>query len=814
MNRVYLNRNWLFQEEFKDEYISSAISDGQVVNVPHTVKETAFNYFDEHEYQMISCYQKNITYDDAWQGKNLYLVFEAVAHKADVYINGEHIKCHENGYNAFSIDVTKLLTAGDNLVTVKCDSNETLNQPPFGYVVDYMTFGGIYRDVYLEIKDPVHIINCFYKPTPLTALTAKKKRAEIATMNVAAHLACEYKLSEEAKDLVKSNALIVKQYLDDKPILELPLDSSLKSVAPLSEVKLWDIESPKLYKVKTELVYNGNVVDTNEETIGFRDIAFKSDGFYLNGRKVLIRGLNRHQSYPYVGYAMPESIQRDDAKILKYELGVNTVRTSHYSQSHYFMNECDKLGLLVVTEFPGWQHIGDDNWKRIACKNVKEMIKEFRNHPSIILWGVRINESGDDEEFYKKTNSIAHHYDPTRPTGGTKAGTKMQTFEDVYAYNDFLHNGSNEGCHKKKDVVPKEQSDIPYLVTEYNGHMYPTKNYDTEEHRRDHMLRHAKVMNDVAATEGLSGAIGWCMFDYNTHKDFGSGDRICYHGVCDMFRNPKLAANVYSSESDDIDVLELASTMDVGEHPECNRGKTYILSNMDSVKMYKNNKLLREYTSKDSEFTNLKHGPILMDTFVSLDDMMEGEGYSKEQAKAVADLLNWAALNGWGNLLQFKVVKMAAPLLLKYHMDPGAAVGLFQKYVGDWGGESAEYKLEGYKNGKLVKTQTIGTVKKVSLETKVSSTLLVEDITYDVAAVRIRAIDQYNNLVPFFTEAVTVSVKGPIEIIGPKLIPLRGGMCGLYVKTTGKGGKAEITLKAENVAKEVTIPLEVVVKNK
>ncbi|MCR4611002.1 MAG: glycoside hydrolase family 2 protein [Lachnospiraceae bacterium] len=812
MSRVYLDRNWLFTEEFKEEYIASAIPEGKIVNVPHTVKETAFNYFDEHEYQMVSCYQKNITYDKAWKGKNLYLVFEAVAHQADVYINGEHKKCHKNGYNAFSIDVTDLLCEGDNLITVKCNSKEDINQPPFGYVVDYMTYGGIYRDVYLEVKEPVHIISCFYKPIPMAPSTAKKARKEIARMDVAAHLKTEYKLSEEAKDAVKNHAIIVKQYLNDKPILELPIDSSLETTAPLSKVKLWDIESPTLYNVKTELVYDGKVVDSNEETIGFRDIAFKPDGFYLNGRKVAIRGLNRHQSYPYVGYAMPESIQRDDARILKNELGVNTVRTSHYSQSKYFMNECDKLGLLVVTEFPGWQHIGDKDWKHIACKNVKEMIKEFRNHPSIILWGVRINESEDDEEFYKKTNNIAHHYDPTRPTGGTKAGTKMQTFEDVYAYNDFLHNGTNEGCHKKKDVVPKEQLNMPYLVTEYNGHMYPTKNYDTEEHRRDHMLRHAKVMNDIFGTEGLSGGIGWCMFDYNTHKDFGSGDRICYHGVCDMFRNPKLAAQVYASESDDVDVLELASTMDVGEHPECNRGRTYILSNMDYVKMYKNDKILREYTSKDSEYSNLKHGPILMDTFVSLEDMIEGEGYSKDQAKAVGDMLNWAALNGWGNLIQLKVIKMAAPLVFKYHMDPGDAVKLFQRYVGDWGGESAQYKLEGYKNGKLVKTQTVGTVTDVHLETKVSSDLLVEDITYDVAAVRIRALDQFDNLVPFFQEAVVAITEGPIELIGPEVIPLRGGMCGLYVKTKGEGGKAKITLKASNVTEPVTIPLEVVVK--
>lgn len=133
--------------------------------------------------------------------------------------------------------------------------------------------------------------------------------------------------------------------------------------------------------------------------MGFRQAVFQKDGFYLNGHKLRIRGLNRHQSYPYVGYAMPASIQRMDAEVLKKELGLNAVRTSHYPQSQEFINRCDELGLMVFTEIPGWQHIGDEAWKAQAVENVKDMVIQYRNHPSIILWGVRINESQDDDEF-------------------------------------------------------------------------------------------------------------------------------------------------------------------------------------------------------------------------------------------------------------------------------------------------------------------------------------------------------------------------------------------------------------------------------
>ena len=316
-------------------------------------------------------------------------------------------------------------------------------------------------------------------------------------------------------------------------------------------------------------------MDERIDRIGFRRAEFKKDGFYLNGKKIKLRGLNRHQSYPYVGYAMPKSMQQLDADILKRELGANAVRTSHYPQSHYFIERCDEIGLLVFTEIPGWQHIGDAAWKDQAVENVRDMVKQYRNHTSIILWGVRINESQDDEAFYRRTNEAAHEFDDSRPTGGVRANRKSSLLEDVYTYNDFVHDGKAKGCEPKKNVTSDMEK--PYLISEYNGHMYPTKTFDWEEHRAEHALRHANVLDAVAAEEDIAGCFGWCMFDYNTHKDFGSGDRICYHGVMDMFRNPKLAAAVYACQQEKEPVLELSSSMDIGEHPGCNRGEPIFL---------------------------------------------------------------------------------------------------------------------------------------------------------------------------------------------------------------------------------------------
>lgn len=805
-DRIYLMRDWLFTEEFTEDMIEDAMdtAKAQSVCLPHTCKETPYHYFDEQLYQMCCCYQRVLYAPEGWQQKKVLLTFEAVGHEAKVYVAGKKVAEHHCGYTAFTVDLSDALVYGsDNLLTVVVDSHENLDQPPFGFVIDYMTYGGIYRDVYLEIKNPIYIEDIFVKPAFVNPVVTEGMRTEeIAAVCRDGILTSELTFSQEANEAMQRGEVGIRQLVEDTVVLEAPIaTSSLR--AQVSEIALWDVESPKVYEVVTQLLYQDQVVDEKKTTVGFRDAAFRKDGFYLNGRKVKIRGLNRHQSYAYVGYAMPESMQRLDAKILKEELSLNAVRTSHYPQSQYFIDECDRLGLLVFTEMPGWQHIGGEAWKEQAIQNVREMVIQYRNHPSIILWGVRINESQDDDAFYERTNAVAHELDDTRQTGGVRAMKKSHLLEDVYTYNDFVHSGQNCGCEPKTKVT--SDTEKPYLVTEYNGHMYPTKMFDWEEHRREHMIRHANVLDAIAGQDDIAGSFGWCMFDYNTHKDFGSGDRICYHGVMDMFRNPKPAAAIYASQGKKVPVLELSSTMDIGEHPACNRGDTYLVSNADCVQMFKNNILIKEYTQKDSKYKHLAHGPILIDDYVG-DVLVKEEGYSKRQAKIVKDGLNQVAMHGMR--LTPKLLWDVLQLLLVYRMNPNEAVGLYNKYVGDWGGESKQYRFDAIKDGKVVRSLVKTPMKKATLAVQASATCLMENITYDVIELRVRAVDEYGNQLYYMQEAVTVTTEGPVEVIGPATVPLRGGATGIYIKSMGRGGTAGATLQCEGM-ETITIPLEV-----
>lgn len=807
-HRLYLNDDWLFTEQFEDSLVAPEYPENtlQPVRLPHTCKETPFHYFEESLYQMVSGYRRHLLIPKDWQGKRILLTFEGAAHDSTVFCNGKKVGEHHCGYTAFTVDLTdNVLYGQDNLLCVRLDSRENLNVPPFGYVIDYMTYGGIYRDVRLEVKEKVSLSDIFvhtaidFRSSPVTAQITSEITLTESDENVTIR---QYYMPKSTAAAQESWRLLCEQTVST----DVSCDKEFSLTATITAPLLWDTEEANLYILKTQLYQDNTLLDETETTFGIREAVFKKDGFYLNGRKLRIRGLNRHQSFPYVGYAMPKSMQRLDADLLKKELGLNAVRTSHYPQSHYFLERCDELGLLVFTEFPGWQHIGDDSWKAQAVANAEDMIRQYRNHPSIILWGIRINESPDDDAFYEKTNAVAHKLDPSRPTGGVRAMKKSHLLEDVYTYNDFLHDGEMPGCDPKKKVTSDMEK--PYLISEYNGHMYPTKAFDNEERRSEHAIRHANVLDAVAGQPDIAGSFGWCMFDYNTHKDFGSGDRICYHGVMDMFRNPKLAANIYACEQEQTPVLEITSSMDIGEHPGCNRGNIYILSNADSVKMYKNDRFIKEYLPGMSPYKHLKHGPILIDDFIG-DSFAQNERFRPKHAKEITDTMNLVA-RGSLNHIPKRLYLTALKLLLIYHIDFAEVTRLYTKYIGDWGGTATIYRFDAIKDGKVVKSVTKEPVREIRLEAEADHTILTEQHSYDVALVRIRAVDDHGNVLPFYQEPVRLITEGDISIIGPDTIALQGGMGGTYVKSTGRSGRGALLLQSQT-AGEIRIPFQIMI---
>ena len=764
-----LCNGWEFTKNWSEEFLAGAGTCEQV-RLPHNVQEMPLHHSNHEHYQMICGYRRNLEVTEEMAGKRLFLQFDGAGHIATVYVNGVELATHSCGYTSFRVEITGHVHPGDNQITVKLDTTENGAVPPFGFVIDYLTYGGLYREAWLDVREQSYISD-LYITTPTTASVRLEVTAENAE-------GCAYLV--ESRD-EQGYILVNKRTYDD--ILEIPVPNA----------RAWNTEDPYRHTCVVSLEKHGKVVDTQEVKFGFRTIEWKANEFLLNGEKIFLRGLNRHQCWPYIGYAAPEHLQREDARILKEELGCVIARTSHYPQSKYFIDECDRLGLLVFTEIPGWQHIGGEGWKDQAVENPREMVLQYRNHPSIVFWGVRINESGDCDELYRRTNEVAHELDPSRPTTGVRCIQMSSLLEDVYAYNDFSHVGNNPGVRPKKTVTPN--MDKALLITEHSGHMFPTKTFDTWTKRQEHALRHTRVQDAAAADGQHIGCIGWCMFDYATHKNFGSGDRICYHGVLDAFRNPKLAAAAYASQQDKVPVLVVGSPMDIGDYPGGNVGEVSVFTNADEVRLYKNGRYIS--TLAKGDWKGLPHGPMVMDDWIG-DMLVTDDGFDKAKADAIKKALNSAAKYGLGDMPKADLARMAYAMV-RYKMNYKDGMDLYGKYIGNWGGESVAWRFDGIKNGEVVSSVTCCPSAKLHLEVTPSHTSLTEGDTYDMAAVRIQIQDEYGNVESYAQLPIQLTVEGAAELIGPNLITAEGGMCGTYIRTIGQTGAAKLTISAPNL---------------
>lgn len=768
-----LNFQWSFIADYKDEFLNSLPKDSKIVDIPHSVKEIPYNYFNEEDYQLVSTYQKIFDVKEDINNKVVKLVFDGYMLKAHIYLNGHDLGEHISGWIKVSLDVTEYIKQKDNKLIVVLDSHEDNNVPPFGYAVDYLTFSGIYREVNLEVHPKTYLENIFVRG------------------NSEGHVKVTY--DKIGGDCKVSHKLLYKE--------EIVCESD-KDEFDYKDAKLWDLDNPHLYTLVTT-IESEDGKEEYQTRFGFREAIFKLDGFYLNNKKIKLVGLNRHQSYPYVGYAMPKSIQEDDADILKYQLGINVVRQSHYPQSEHFLNRCDEIGLLTVNEIPGWQHISKkEAWRNQYYTFVEKMVLAQRNHPSLIAHGVRIDESQDDHELYQKGNQIAHQLDETRQTLGVRNFPNSELLEDIYAYNDFCCNSLKQGLVNRKTIT---KSKGPYLVTEYMGHMDPVKPTSDEPLKVEVALRHAKVIDDNFKYDDIAGAIGWCAFDYYTHVDFGSGDHICPHGALDMFRNYKPTASIYASQGSKEPMLEVISNMKPGDRIEARYCDIYVATNCDYFELYKNDELVTRFYPKRDLFKYLPHPPILIDDIVG--DTLKETKLPKKSWRKVAKMLSHAALQGYGNLSKKELLYLYV-MSKKYHYNHAELVELFNTYVGSWGGIAKVYKFKGYKNNQLVVTKEVGPSKSFDLKVDVSKTLLENKETYDACQIHIHHIDEHGSLMQYSNRVIEIKTEGPIRILGGNHQALIGGQLTIYVLSENKPGQAKVTIKMDNLVKEIFLQVK------
>jgi beta-galactosidase len=715
LRRIFpLNHKWLYSDKVPPNGHSPSFDDRKFssVTIPHTNKMLPWHGFDDKEYQFVSLYRRHFTMPPGLNGQRVFIDFGGVMTAAKVSINGHSLGEYRGGYTPFSFELTSHLNwRGDNVVAVEVDSTERKDIPPFGGDIDYLTFGGIYRDVALRVVPQTFIENVFAKP--MNVLSADRRLEVNCFLDLkGAPATVTRKLVVELRDGARLIDTLEGAVKENKDALVTVVLRNLDSI------ELWDINRPKLYDVKAKMFDGDRFIDEYSTRIGFREAKFTPDGFFLNGKHLKLRGLNRHQTYPFVGQAMPARVQRRDAWILKKELRCNIVRTSHYPQSPHFLDACDEYGLMVLEEIPGWQHVGDDQWKDLSVSYVESMIRRDWNHPSIIIWGVRVNESGDYHDFYTRTNKLARTLDDSRQTGGVRFKYDSELLEDVFTMNDFQ--------------IPLRKPNHPlYLNTEFIGHMYPTKRNDNVERVTEHAMRHARVHNQLASDKAYAGGLGWCAFDYNTHANFCSSDRICYHGVADIFRIPKPAGGFYKSQCDPKEevVLEPAFDWSRGD-----RNETFtiamISSNCDNVKMYIADRLVADLKPDRENFAHLKYPPFV---------------------KNIRDEI----------------------------------------YKGAWG----DMKIEGYIDGKRVITRMMsGRGADRQLIVEADDRELIGD-GIDATRVVLKVTDEFGAVRPLANAPVALTVTGPAEIIGENPFSLFGGVGAVWIKTKQTAGLVRLTAR-------------------
>lgn len=625
--RVFsLDRNWLFGGKMDPDALEPGV-DGAAfseaafsrITLPHCVVPLSWQKWDATAWEHVWFYRRHFSSTKEFQNRRVFLKFEGVMVTAHPSINGTALPVHQGGYLPFTYEVTSLLAKADNVLDLKVDSRFQ-SVPPEGSpkgapAVDYFVPGGIIRGVRLYAVPKVFISDVFAKPVDVLEST---RRVEIACQIDAAlvpkgHVYIEAKLIDGARVVssVRRNAVISQSGKIDVAL----------TLSGIADVKLWDVDAPHLYTLVTTLFIDGAPAHDYPTRIGFREAKFSVDGFFLNGRRLRLFGLNRHEIYPYVGYAMPARVMRRDAEILRNEFHCNIVRCSHYPQAEAFLEACDELGLMVWEEPPGWQYIGDAAFEDQVVENVGDMIRRDRNHASIVIWGVRVNESRNDQPLYRRTTARAKELDDSRPDSGSMTGFgnwQQEWHEDVFAMDDY--HSSPDGS---VGIYPP-LAGVPYMFAETVGqYSYSGKGFNNQYRRAGdaalqskQAIYHAQAHDRAAAFPRFCGVIAWCAFEYGSPMNSYKG--VKNPGVADVFRIPKLGASFYQSQVSPAvrTVIVPNFYWDFGPATPRGPGKdAAIFSNCDRLELFVGDEHYSTLEPDRKNYPNLKYSPF----FAALD---------------------------------------------------------------------------------------------------------------------------------------------------------------------------------------------------
>lgn len=542
-------------------------------------------------------YRRHFKLDSTDRGKHLELQFEGIATFATIWINGSLVHRNWCGYTSSYIDITPFAKYGNavNTIAVRVDADA---QEGWWY-----EGAGIYRNTWLVKRAAVHIITDGIYAHPLrTAKGIWEIPGSVSLMNAGkknVNAQVEMSLfSPEGKLIVQNKQMLTSRALDT---------SSVKIKLPTSNPKLWSVEKPTLYKVKTVISVDGTLIDSLWTTCGFRTIRFDPDsGFYLNDKRLKIKGVCSHQDHAGVGVAVPPSIIKFKLKKLK-EMGVNAFRCSHNPPSVAFLDLCDQMGIMVMDENRNF------NSSEEYVRQLQWMVRRDRNHPSIILWSVFNEEpmQGTEQgyEMVRRMNHEVKKLDTTRPVtaamnGGFFEPVNVSQTVDVVGFNykvdlyDRFHKENPTLCLTSSEDVSAFMTRGAYK-TDTAKHILDA--YDTQFAQWG--TSHRAGWKAIAERPFMAGAFIWTAFDYHGEPSpFGWPSASSFFGTMDICGFPKMAFYLHQAQwVEDRSILHVVPHWNWPTDSIGKEIKVMALSNAQTVKLFLNGKLIGEQKADQYE---------------------------------------------------------------------------------------------------------------------------------------------------------------------------------------------------------------------
>lgn len=617
---VKFNTDWRFTRSSETLSLQQAqqLDEWELVSLPHTAKVEPKIVNDQ--WQGDAWYKKSIPYRRDWAGKKVILDFEAAMNEAEVWLNDEKIAHHLGGYLPFSVDLTpKLRTSGENLLYVRLDNRDNpITGPKPLEILDFNLFSGIYRNVWLRVENPLHITDAVAADKVASGgvfVRYPKVTTEAAEIRVQTHLVNDAEVStvRVRQTLLDGTKKVSSE--EQQINIQGQRETEVTQTLTVSAPKLWSPDNPNLYQLKTEIMVDGDVWDLETTTIGIRRFEFVGQDLHINGVKTFLRGVNRHQEYPYIGYALSDAAQHRDAEKIK-AAGFDYVRLSHYPHSKAFMAAADKLGLVVIDAILGWQYVGEtQEFEEQVVQTCRDMIRRDRNHPSVLAWECSLNESDMSESLMDWLHAAVHEEYPDKFT--YSAGWKN------YKYDMFLEARQHRLGHEL------ETKGKPYVVSEYGDWEYYAMNAglnqddwqdlkqanrssrqllsDGEKRLQQQAANVSEAHNDNFNVPAFADGY-WVMFDYNR----GYADDLEASGVMSIDRLPKFSYYFFQSQrAPDKHAGPLAGghMAYIASHWTVDSALSFkVYSNADAVDLYLNGKKVAE-GKRSGDYGNLTYPP-------------------------------------------------------------------------------------------------------------------------------------------------------------------------------------------------------------